>query len=108
MARFRKALAQSRAKETPSALEIRAKNAQRGTDRTGLWYRRYNCAHDLVNPHSIAAMKNFWVDLSHQKPIFPEVAVTLCRPHNKTVRSGRERFSLGWQRKSFGFHNGGT
>ncbi|HEX9726164.1 MAG TPA: methyltransferase domain-containing protein [Vicinamibacteria bacterium] len=34
---------------------------------------------ETVNPHSIAAMKNFWVDLTHQKPIFPEVAVTLCR-----------------------------
>ncbi len=36
---------------------------------------------ETVNPHSIAAMKNFWVDLTHQKPIFPEVAVTLCRLH---------------------------
>jgi cyclopropane fatty-acyl-phospholipid synthase-like methyltransferase len=34
---------------------------------------------ETVNPHSIPAMKNFWVDLTHQKPIFPEVAVTLCR-----------------------------
>jgi glycosyltransferase involved in cell wall biosynthesis/SAM-dependent methyltransferase len=34
---------------------------------------------ETVNPHSVSAMKNFWVDLSHQKPIFPEVAVTLCR-----------------------------
>jgi SAM-dependent methyltransferase len=34
---------------------------------------------ETVNPHSIAAMKNFWVDPTHQKPIFPEVAVTLCR-----------------------------
>jgi SAM-dependent methyltransferase len=36
---------------------------------------------ETVNPHSIAALKSFWVDLSHQKPIFPEVAVTLCRLH---------------------------
>jgi len=34
---------------------------------------------ETVNPHSIAAMKSFWVDPTHQKPIFPEVAVTLCR-----------------------------
>jgi SAM-dependent methyltransferase len=36
---------------------------------------------ETVNPHSIAALKGFWVDLTHQKPIFPEVAVTLCRLH---------------------------
>jgi SAM-dependent methyltransferase len=36
---------------------------------------------ETVNPHSIAALKSFWIDLTHQKPIFPEVAVTLCRLH---------------------------
>jgi glycosyltransferase involved in cell wall biosynthesis/SAM-dependent methyltransferase/outer membrane murein-binding lipoprotein Lpp len=34
---------------------------------------------ETVNPHSVPAMKTFWVDLSHQHPIFPEVALTLCR-----------------------------
>ena len=47
---------------------------------------------ETVNPHSIAAMKHFWVDLSHQKPIFPEVAVTLCRLHG--FKSARIFFPL--------------
>lgn len=34
---------------------------------------------ETVNPHSTAALKNFWVDLSHQRPVFPETAITLCR-----------------------------
>jgi hypothetical protein len=34
-----------------------------------------------VNPHSIAALKTFWVDLTHEKPVFPEVALALCRLH---------------------------
>lgn len=34
---------------------------------------------ETVNPHSVPAMKTFWVDLTHQHPIFPEVALTLCR-----------------------------
>jgi glycosyltransferase involved in cell wall biosynthesis/SAM-dependent methyltransferase len=34
---------------------------------------------ETVNPHSVAAMKHFWVDLSHEKPIFPEVALALTR-----------------------------
>ena len=34
---------------------------------------------ETVNPHSPAALKNFWTDLSHQHPIFPEVLLTLCR-----------------------------
>lgn len=36
---------------------------------------------ETVNPHSVPAMKTFWVDLTHQHPIFPEVALTLCRIH---------------------------
>ena len=35
---------------------------------------------ETVNPHSIRAFKTFWTDLSHRAPIFPEVAVALCRP----------------------------
>jgi SAM-dependent methyltransferase/glycosyltransferase involved in cell wall biosynthesis len=34
---------------------------------------------ETVNPHSPAALKTFWVDLTHQQPIFPEVALALCR-----------------------------
>ncbi|MGA2452721.1 MAG: methyltransferase domain-containing protein [Solirubrobacteraceae bacterium] len=34
---------------------------------------------ETVNPHSPAALKAFWVDLTHQHPIFPEVALSLCR-----------------------------
>ena len=34
---------------------------------------------ETVNPHSHRALKTFWVDLSHQKPIFPEVLIALCK-----------------------------
>ncbi|MDQ3647021.1 MAG: methyltransferase domain-containing protein [Actinomycetota bacterium] len=34
---------------------------------------------ETVNPHSISALKTFWVDLTHRHPIFPEAALTLCR-----------------------------
>lgn len=34
---------------------------------------------ETVNPHSIAALRTFWVDLSHYKPIFPESLIVLCR-----------------------------
>jgi glycosyltransferase involved in cell wall biosynthesis len=34
---------------------------------------------ETVNPHSVPALKTFWVDLTHQHPIFPEVALALCR-----------------------------
>jgi len=34
---------------------------------------------ETVNPHSIRAFKTFWTDLTHRAPIFPEVAVALCR-----------------------------
>jgi len=34
---------------------------------------------ETVNPHSLPALKTFWVDLSHQRPVFPEVALELCR-----------------------------
>jgi SAM-dependent methyltransferase len=33
---------------------------------------------ETVNPHRLSALKTFWVDLSHQHPIFPEVALALC------------------------------
>jgi len=34
---------------------------------------------ETVNPHSVPALKTFWVDLTHERPIFPEVALALCR-----------------------------
>ncbi|MHB8240365.1 MAG: class I SAM-dependent methyltransferase [Solirubrobacteraceae bacterium] len=33
---------------------------------------------ETVNPHRISSMKTFWVDLTHQHPIFPEVALAVC------------------------------
>jgi hypothetical protein len=33
---------------------------------------------ETVNPHSLEALKSFWVDLTHRHPIFPEVATALC------------------------------
>lgn len=33
---------------------------------------------ETVNPHRISALKTFWVDLTHQHPIFPEVALACC------------------------------
>ena len=33
---------------------------------------------ETVNPHRISALKTFWVDLTHQHPIFPEVALAYC------------------------------
>jgi SAM-dependent methyltransferase len=34
---------------------------------------------ETVNPHSPPALKAFWVDLTHKQPIFPEVALALCK-----------------------------
>ena len=34
---------------------------------------------ETVNPHVPAALKNFWIDLTHQHPIFPEVLLMLCQ-----------------------------
>lgn len=33
---------------------------------------------ETVNPHSIPALKTFWVDPTHKHPIFPEVALAMC------------------------------
>jgi SAM-dependent methyltransferase len=33
---------------------------------------------ETVNPHRVASFKTFWVDLTHQHPIFPEVALAMC------------------------------
>jgi len=34
---------------------------------------------ETVNPHSVPAFKAFWVDLTHERPIFPETLLALCR-----------------------------
>jgi O-antigen chain-terminating methyltransferase len=34
---------------------------------------------ETVNPHSVVALKAFWLDPSHQHPLFPEVVLELCR-----------------------------
>jgi glycosyltransferase involved in cell wall biosynthesis/2-polyprenyl-3-methyl-5-hydroxy-6-metoxy-1,4-benzoquinol methylase len=34
---------------------------------------------ETVNPHSVAAMKVFWVDITHQHPLFPESLLALVR-----------------------------
>lgn len=33
---------------------------------------------ETVNPHAAHALKTFWVDLTHQHPVFPEVALALA------------------------------
>jgi glycosyltransferase involved in cell wall biosynthesis/SAM-dependent methyltransferase len=33
---------------------------------------------ETVNPHSAAALKAFWVDPTHQHPLFPETVLALC------------------------------
>ena len=34
---------------------------------------------ETVNPHSLTAAKGFWLDPTHQHPLFPEVVLVLCR-----------------------------
>jgi len=34
---------------------------------------------ETVNPHSLQAMKTFWIDPTHEHPVFPETLVALCR-----------------------------
>ncbi len=34
---------------------------------------------ETVNPHSPRAMKAFWIDPTHQHPLFPETMLALCR-----------------------------
>lgn len=34
---------------------------------------------ETVNPHDPQALKTFWVDPTHQHPLFPEVMLALCR-----------------------------
>jgi glycosyltransferase involved in cell wall biosynthesis/SAM-dependent methyltransferase len=60
---------------------------------------------ETVNPHSTPALKTFWVDPTHQHPIFPEVALALARDSgfpaafvfhpNGTGDVERDRFSRG-------------
>jgi SAM-dependent methyltransferase len=60
---------------------------------------------ETVNPHYPPALKTFWVDLTHRVPIFPEVALELCREAgfasayffhpNGTGDVDRDRFTQG-------------
>ena len=34
---------------------------------------------ETVNPHAPQALKHFWIDTTHQHPLFPEVVIALCR-----------------------------
>ena len=34
---------------------------------------------ETVNPHAPQARKHFWIDPTHQHPLFPEVVIALCR-----------------------------
>lgn len=34
---------------------------------------------ETVNPHAIHALKSFWLDLTHEHPLFPEVVLEYCR-----------------------------
>ena len=34
---------------------------------------------ETVNPHSARALKAFWIDPTHQHPLFPETMLALCR-----------------------------
>ncbi|MHB8689908.1 MAG: class I SAM-dependent methyltransferase [Solirubrobacteraceae bacterium] len=34
---------------------------------------------ETVNPHAPQALKHFWIDPTHQHPLFPEVVLALCR-----------------------------
>jgi 2-polyprenyl-3-methyl-5-hydroxy-6-metoxy-1,4-benzoquinol methylase len=49
---------------------------------------------ETVNPHSVVALKAFWLDPTHQHPLFPEVVLELCR------EAGFDR--------GFVFHPGGS
>jgi glycosyltransferase involved in cell wall biosynthesis/SAM-dependent methyltransferase len=49
---------------------------------------------ETVNPHSAPALKTFWIDLTHQHPIFPEVTLALSR-------------AVGFER-AYVFHPNGT
>jgi spermidine synthase len=33
---------------------------------------------ETINPHALEAFKTFYTDLTHQRPIFPEVALACC------------------------------
>ena len=49
---------------------------------------------ETVNPHAPRALKAFWVDPTHQHPLFPEVVIELCRITGFTA--------------AYSFHPGGT
>jgi SAM-dependent methyltransferase len=49
---------------------------------------------ETVNPHAQVALKHFWLDLTHEQPVFPEVAL---------ATAGIAGFS-----KAYIFHPGGS
>jgi 2-polyprenyl-3-methyl-5-hydroxy-6-metoxy-1,4-benzoquinol methylase/glycosyltransferase involved in cell wall biosynthesis len=49
---------------------------------------------ETVNPHSQVALKHFWLDLTHEQPVFPEVALATA--------------GLAGFREAYVFHPGGT
>ena len=48
---------------------------------------------ETVNPHCAFARKNFWIDLTHQHQIFPEVAVLFC--HHAGFKEATALFPTG-------------
>jgi len=48
---------------------------------------------ETVNPHSPRALKAFWIDPTHQHPLFPETMLALCRLSG--FEEGRIMFPLG-------------
>jgi SAM-dependent methyltransferase len=55
--------------QLPELLEIARSKLRRG----GIFIA------ETVNPHSPRALKSFWVDPTHQHPLFPETMLALCR-----------------------------
>jgi SAM-dependent methyltransferase len=34
---------------------------------------------ETINPHNPQALKHFWIDPTHQHPLFPEIVLAWCR-----------------------------
>lgn len=39
---------------------------------------------ETVNPHAPGTLKSFWTDPTHQRPLFPEALLTLCRGERRS------------------------
>jgi glycosyltransferase involved in cell wall biosynthesis/SAM-dependent methyltransferase len=48
---------------------------------------------ESVNPHSVVALRAFWLDPTHEAPLYPEVLLVFCRLHG--FASGRVLFPEG-------------